>query len=172
MRKNRIHTAEFRLEIVKEKLRGTSARALSSKWKLSTSLIRTWVDHHQSSGALGLLPKSHRCYASEFKRIVVEAYINKGLSLRDCCRQFNIRSQSTVITWLRRYEKLGLNGLIEQHGRTCVMKKDKPDIKKEIPLNRLEELEKENLYLRAENDYLKKLDALTQAKQTPQKKKR
>ena len=91
MRKNRIHTAEFRLKIVKEKLRGSSARALSSKWKLSTSLIRTWVDHHQSSGALGLLPKSHRCYASEFKRTVVEAYTNKGLSLWDCCRQFNIR---------------------------------------------------------------------------------
>jgi len=172
MRKNRSHTAEFRLKIVKEKLRGTSVNSLSKKWKLSTSLIRKWVDHHQASGSLGLLPKSYHYYTIEIKRSVIKAYANKGLSLRDCCRQFNIPSQSTVITWLRRYEKLGLNGLIEQHGRPSVMKKDKPAIKKQASLTKLEELEKENLYLRAENDYLKKLDALTQAKQTPQKKKR
>lgn len=52
------------------------------------------------------------------------------------------------------------------------MKKDKPAAKKTEPLTRLEELEKENLYLRAEIDLLKKLDALTLEKQTRQKKKR
>lgn len=172
MRKNRSHTAEFRLKIVKEKLRGTSIKMLSIKWKLSTSIIRKWIDHHRASGALGLLPKSHHYYTMEFKRSVVAAYNNKGLSLRDCCLAFNIPTQSTIISWLKRYEELGLNGLKEQHGRPCAMKKDKLSTKKEVPLTRLEELEKENLYLKAENDYLKKLEALIQAKQTPQRKKR
>ncbi|WGQ11707.1 hypothetical protein QG516_08590 [Pedobacter gandavensis] len=36
------------------------------------------------------------------------------------------------------------------------MKKDKLATKKEVPLTRLEELEKENLYLKTKNDYLKK----------------
>jgi len=52
------------------------------------------------------------------------------------------------------------------------MKKDKSAAKKAQPITRLEELEKENLYLRAENDFLKKLDALTREKQTQQSKKR
>lgn len=172
MRKNRSHTAEFRLKIVKEKLHGISIHALSTKWKLSTSIIRKWVDHHQASGALGLLPKSYHYYAIEFKRSVIESYHNKGLSLRDCCLAFNIPTQSTIISWLKRYEKFGMEGLKEQHGRPCVMKKDKPATKKGAPITRLEKLEKEILYLKAENDYLKKLDALTQGKQTPQRKKR
>ncbi len=103
MRKNRIHTAEFRLKIVKERLRGISARALSSKWKLSTSLIRTWVDHHQSSGALGLSPKSHHCYTSEFKRSVVEAYTKEHRRIflvEMMCRVLQV-SNSGFYYWLK-----------------------------------------------------------------------
>lgn len=50
--------------------------------------------------------------------------------------------------------------------------KPKPTLKKVKPLTRLEELEKENLYLKAENELLKKLEALAQQRETPQKKKR
>jgi transposase len=172
MKKNRRHEFEFRLKIIKENLQGKSIRLLSKTWKISPTLIRKWIDHHQSSGVNGLLPKSYHYYTVEFKRSVVEAYNNKGLSLRDCCLHFNIPTLSTVFTWLKRYESLGLDGLVEQRGRPCIMKKDKLLLKKQLPLTRLEELEKENLYLKAENDYLKKLDALTQAKQTPQRKRR
>ncbi len=42
--------------------------------------------------------------------------------------------------------------------------------KKTQPLTRLEELEKENLYLKAENELLKKLEALAQARETQKKK--
>jgi transposase len=86
--------------------------------------------------------------------------------------EFNIPTQSTIISWVRRYEQLGLDGLNEQKGRPTTMKKDKPVSKKNAePLTRLEELERENLYLKAEVDFLKKLQALTQGKQTQQKKK-
>jgi transposase len=51
------------------------------------------------------------------------------------------------------------------------MKENKAQ-KSSKPLTRLEELEQENLYLRAENELLKKLEALSQGKTTPQKKKR
>lgn len=65
-----------------------------------------------------------------------------------------------------------MNGLVTPLGRPKVMKKDKPSSpKKTKPLTRLEELEKENLYLRAENELLKKLEALAQSRKMPQKKK-
>jgi transposase len=172
MKKNRKHKAEFRLQIIKDNLRGNSVRFLSKKWNISTSLIRKWIDHYRSSGKKGLLPKRHLYYSRDFKLKVVTAYKDNGLSLRDCCLQFNIPSQSTVISWARQYEQLGIDGLSEQKGRPRIMKKDKPPEKKAKPLTRLEELEKDNLYLRAEIDYLKKLDALTQKKQTQQRKKR
>ncbi len=172
MTKNRNHSAEFKLQIIKDNQQGSSIRSLSGKWNISTSLIRKWIDHHCSDGAKGLLPKNRVYHTKEFKLKVIKAYRDKRLSLRDCCLQFNIPSQSTVSSWATKYEELGLNGLREQKGRPSTMKRDKPAVKKTEPLTRLEELEKENLYLRAENDFLKKLDALTREKQTQQSKKR
>lgn len=172
MAKNRKHGTEFRLQIIKDNHEGNSIRSLSKKWDISTSLIRKWIDQHCSSGAKGLLPKRSLYYTKGFKLNVVNAYKDKGLSLRDCCLQFNIPSQSTVFGWARKYEQLGINGLGEQKGRPRTMEKDKQAAKKTTPLTRLEELEKDNLYLRAEIDFLKKLEALTQEKQTQQKKKR
>lgn len=172
MAKNRKHSTEFRLQIVKSHQGGHSLRSLSKTWDISDSLIRKWIDHYNLSGETGLSAKRYLCYTKEFKLAVVKACKHKGLSLRECCLQFNIPSQSTVVSWSRKYEHLGLDGLRKQKGRPTSMKKDKPVSKKNAePLTRLEELEKENLYLRAEIDFLKKLDALTLEKQTQQKKK-
>lgn len=172
MAKNRKHSADFKLQLIKEHEQGTSVGSLSGRWNISTSLIRKWIDHYQSNGSKGLLPKLYFYYTQSFKLKVVKTYKDKGLSLRDCCLQFNIPAPSTIIYWAAKYERLGLEGLREQKGRPTSMKKDKPQDKKAEPLTRLEELEKENLYLRAENDFLKKLDALTREKQTQQSKKR
>ena len=172
MAKNRRHGTEFRLQIIKDSQEGNSVTFLSKKWNISDSLIRKWLDHYRSSGAKGLLPKRYISYAKELKLNVIKAYKDKGLSLRDCCLQYNIPTQSTILLWIRKYEEVGLDGLSEQKGRPATMKKEKPSAKKNVPLTRLEELEKENLYLKAENDFLKKLDALTREKQTQQSKKR
>ncbi len=172
MAKNRKHSAEFRLQLTIKHEQGHSIRSLSKKWNVSPSLITKWVDHYRLSGSKGLLPKSAIYHTREFKLKVVRTYKDKELSLRDCCLQFDIPSQSTLSSWVKRYEQLGLEGLNEQKGRPKTMKKDKPSSKtKAKPLTRLEELERENLYLRAEIDFLKKLDALTQEKQTQLKKK-
>ena len=171
MAKNRKHKSEFRLQVVKEALIGHSVRSLSRKWNIQRTLITKWIDHHRLGGATELLPKRYSYYTKEFKVTVVKSYKDKGLSLRDCCLQFNIPTQSTLLSWVRKYEQLGLEGLNEQKGRPATMKKDKPATKNDKPLTRLEELEQENLYLKAEIDFLKKLDALTREKQTQQRKK-
>jgi transposase len=169
MKKNKKYEPAFRLQVVKEHLDGESIKKLAGRWGLATSLLRRWVDHYQSSGEKGLLPKVHQYRSSEFKLKVVKSYLNEGLSLRDCCLQNGIAHESTVLSWVKKYELSGLNGLREQRGRPKLMKKNNPS-KKTQPLTRLEELEKENLYLRAENDLLKKLEALAQARETQKKK--
>jgi transposase len=173
MAKNRKHGTEFKLQIIDDNLKGYSINSLSRKWDISTSVIRKWIDHHRSDGEKGLSGKQHTNYTKEFKLTVVRAYKDKGLSLRDCCLRFNIRDQSSIFSWIAKYEQQGLDGLNERKkGRPQTMKKDKPDVKKAKPLSKLEELEKENLYLKAEIDFLKKLNALTLLKQTQQRKKR
>ena len=169
MRKNRKHEPAFKQEVIQEYLGGDSVRSLAKKWGLSRSLLTRWLDHYNDFGAEGLLPKDKHYRSAEFKLKVVESYTNEGLSLRDCCSRYGIANESSVLSWIRGYERSGIDGLQERRGRPKIMKKDKP-AKKAAPLTRLEELEKENLYLRAENELLKKLEALAQQRQTPKKK--
>ena len=170
MSKRKEYELSFKLKVIKEHFCGSSIGAVALKWGLSTSGLRRWVDHYRLSGSSGLLPKTYQYHSSSLKLKVVKGYLEEGLSLRDCCLQYAIANESMVSSWVSRYELSGIDGLREQRGRPrSVMKKEKPT-KAVKPLTRLEELEKENLYLRAENELLKKLEALTQAQQTPKKK--
>lgn len=166
------HKTEFKLGLIKEHEGGASINALSKHWDVSTSQIRKWVDQYNSSGLQGISRKPKQQYSEEFKLTVVQAYLQKRISLRDCCLDFGIPSIGIVSSWVKAYERLGAQGLISQpKGRKAVSEK-KPREKPVKPLTRLEELEKENLYLRAENELLKKLEALAQNKEATPRKKR
>lgn len=168
MYKNKKHGAAFKLKVVKEQQQGDTVTAVASRWGLSKSLLTRWIDHYNSFGDKGLLPKVRQHHSSEFKFKVVESYRKEGLSLRDCCSRYAIANESTVLSWVRKHEQSGLAGLRQQRGRPKVMKENRS--RKTKPLTRLEELEQENLYLKAENELLKKLEALAQEKRTQKKK--
>lgn len=172
MNKYRQHKSEFKLRLVNDYQGGKSLSGLSKQWNISASQIRKWIDQYNSFGKQGLLRRPHQKYTKTFKLQVVQAYLKKALSLRECCLRFGVPSIGIVSSWVRIYEKLGEGGLNARQKGKRTMKKTKPTKTSAKPLTRLEELEKENLYLRAENDLLKKLDALAQKKETQQKKKR
>lgn len=157
---------EFRLRLIKEHLKGVPVKAVARKWDISDSLLRKWIDHYGKLGDQGLLPQYGKHYSQDIKYKAVQAYQREGLSLRDCCLRYRIPSQATLLRWISQYEQLGMDGLIRKvRGRPRLMKK-KPVLKETYgPLTRVEELEREILYLRAENDLLKKLEALTRQQQ-------
>jgi transposase len=96
----------------------------------------------------------------------------ENLSLSSACVRFNISSESVIISWRKSYELNGQAGLIaKSKGRPKKMKQPikRKAIKTTKPLTREEELLIENEYLKAENELLKKLQALVQTnkKQKP-----
>ena len=97
----------------------------------------------------------------------------KDISLIDACLIFNIPSQCTILNWQRKYAKEGLAGLKPKpKGRPRSMNFKRKQRKTDKPLTREEELLLENESLRAENELLKKLQALIQAEEAEQNKKR
>ncbi|KAA6430957.1 helix-turn-helix domain-containing protein [Dyadobacter flavalbus] len=172
MGKNRKFSVEFRLTIVNAYLNGDSIKGLSRRFEITRSCIQKWVGHYKQGGGSSLLPQYGRDYSTEFKQQVVYAYQKQGLSLNECCFKFRIPSVSTLHVWVRQYEQFGIDGFSRARGRPKSMKNKFKIIKTYGPLTRLEELENENLRLRAENDLLKKLDALIREKEVAQKKKR
>jgi len=77
------------------------------------------------------------------------------LTQKETAIKFGVGGSKVIGKWERRYLENGISGLEDKNkGRKPRVQKPKP------PKTRLEELEEENLNLRIEIDYLKKLDAL------------
>ena len=106
--------------------------------------------------------KPNKRYTPEFKIKVVETMHREKLSYRETARQFDI-SNSRVTAWERIYLEEGAEGLyIERRGRKSTGRP--PKIKKD------EDLIAEVQRLRAENAYLKKLNALVAERVRQEKK--
>ena len=153
---------DFKLKVVQQILKGKeSADSISFKHTIDDSLVKRWVHFYRLHGIDGLIP-SNKHYSPEFKLEVVQAVKSKSLSLKKACRQFRIGSDSTLKKWLILFDSFGAESLwVERRGR------GKPKIrtpamprKPKKPLTREEELLEELADLRAENAYLKKLQAL------------
>jgi len=173
MFKRNKYNYEFRLQCVEAVLKGkSSVRSISKEKGIEDSNLRLWLGFYEQYGKSGLKARVKQYYGSSFKLEVLEAIDKEFLSLRSACVRFNIPSESVIISWRKAYELKGQLGLISQpKGRP---KKMKPPIKRKPrksskPLTREEELLKENEYLKAENELLKKLQALVQTnkKQKP-----
>ena len=105
--------------------------------------------------------KPNKRYTPEFKIKVVETMHREKLSYRETARQFDI-SNSRVTAWERIYLEEGADGLYaERRGRKSTGRP--PKIKKE-------DLIAEVQRLRAENAYLKKLNALVTERVQQEKK--
>ncbi len=103
------------------------------------------------------MPKGvpNKRYTGEFKQMVVETMMREKLSYRETAKQFEIPDHKQVAKWERIYLSEGQEGLyIERRGRGS---KGRPaTFPKQVEEDLLAEVQR----LRAENAYLKKLQAL------------
>jgi transposase-like protein len=100
------------------------------------------------------MPKN-KSYSGTFKQAVVEAVRENHLSYAEARREYGIIGKHAIQQWERIYLEEGPEGLnIERRGRGSKGRPSKLDKKVE------EDLISEVQRLRAENDYLKKLNAL------------
>ena len=103
------------------------------------------------------MPKGvpNKRYTGEFKQMVVETMMREKLSYKEAARQFEVSCDTRVASWERIYLTEGPEGLyIERRGRGS---KGRPQqFPKEVEEDLLSEVQR----LRAENAYLKKLQAL------------
>jgi transposase len=163
----------FRLKCVQAVIKkGYSASEVAREKGFDESNLRMWLGFYKKYGNAGLKPQKNRHYDLSFKLKVLQCIEKEFLPVRSACVRFNISSEGVIINWQKAYKLKGESGLISKRkGRPPKMKppiKRKPR-KSTKPLTREEELLKENEYLRAENELLKKLQALVQTnkKQKP-----
>lgn len=170
------YSTKFKLDVVKHHLsKGHGSRKTGHFFDIDESIVRKWVDTYKCHGLQGL-KKSYSQYTSEFKLSVLKAISSGDFSVRHACAHFNIPAQSTIQAWQRLYNDGGIDALTSRpRGRPKRMSTPtKPYQPSDKPAEELtpEELLLEVQYRRAEVAYLKKLDALIQAKKSAPKTKR
>ena len=111
--------------------------------------------------------KPNKRYTPEFKKLVVETMMEERLSYSETCRRLEVNSRDQIKSWERIYLEEGPEGLtVERRGRGST---GRP---KKLPKDVEEDLLAEVQRLRAENDYLKNLQALVLEDERRQRRKR
>ena len=168
------HSFEFKLEVVRAHIDGDfGPRALGKKYALDHHKIRQWTKLYKIHGSDGLA-KKHSKYSAAFKLKVLRRMWEDKLSYSETAAIFNIRNPWCLAGWDRLYREGGIEALKpRQKGRpkAVVDPKDKPPPKAANDRQSREELLAELRRLRMENAYLKKLNALVQARQALKKRK-
>lgn len=167
------YTEQFKLKVVKHYLKGPMGYGrLGAHYGVAAPHIRNWVAAYRLHGREGLRRKVTR-YDARFKLTVLQHMWENGLSNRQAAVQFNVRNPTSVAIWEVRYREGGVAALARPKKHVLNMKAPttKPDPKPDHERSR-EELLEELEYLRMENEVLKKLEALAQARKTSAPKKR
>lgn len=107
-------------------------------------------------------------YTPEFKKMLVETMLSEKLSYRETAHRFEVKSHGSIQDWERIYLEEGPEGFsVERRGRGSKRRAPK-QLPKEVEEDLLAEVQR----LRAENDYLKNLQALILEDERRQREKR
>ena len=106
---NRKVSPENKLKAVQEYLAGQgSIQTIAAKYGVTKTPFRHWISKYKAFGDKAFLRTgSNASYSLEFKRKVVQSYLNGEGSLEELTTRFKIPSSSTVKQWILKYNILG-----------------------------------------------------------------
>ena len=151
------YSNEFKLKVVNAYLLGEGgAGTIANKYNVARTCVQQWVAQYELTGSF---TKPTRHFSGEFKLKVLNYQQEHHLSDLQTALIFGITNQGTICAWRKKYITGGKEALFQKQGRRSKMPK-----KSLIPNKPREEWTKDEelAYLRMENEYLKKLNALIQ----------
>ncbi len=141
-----------------------------------SNLVRFWHSVYLKKGEEGLKHKEENTfYSPEQKLEIITPILIGRVSAKAHSRALSIDA-GTLCAWTRRYREKGIDGLkCSKRGRPRKNMPENTEEKKDAATDyekRIEDLEHQNLLLKAENEYLKKLQALVERKRKSELQKR
>ena len=163
------YSQEFKLDCVKKYKNGEYIEdPPGTKHESFHRQVMRWVRIYDSLGEMGL--SHNRPKLSIEEKLILFTRVENGESYTSAANSQGIQ-EGQLIKWHRIYLEKGIDGLKSLKRGRPTMNKKKP-IKKDDSKKKKEELLEELEYLKAENEYLKKLDALVQKRENRQPKKK
>ena len=164
-------TYDDKFNIYKERKEGKSINDLSKKYKVRSEIIKYLVRLIDKHGFDILKTCKNKEYSIHEKERIVNRVLLNNETLISVAIDEGLLSKGMLSTWISKYKENGYNIVERKRGRSTMLKvtkKKENETDKEI----IKRLEEENLYLKAELEYTKKLRAVVQARKNLQQKKK
>lgn len=159
------------IDLYKGKTCGMSYNDLSTKYKIRDSRVKYLVRLIDKHGYDILTKNKNKKYPKYFKQEAIERVIVNNESLYSVALDIGLSSDGMLYNWISNYKKNGYNIVERKRGRSTMPKVNKKK-ENETKDETIKRLKQENLYLKAELEYSKKLRAVVQARKNQQQKKK
>jgi transposase len=160
---------DTRIEIYNEYKKGRALQELSRTYEMSFTNLRYMVKFIDRYGIENYIKPGH--YSYDLKETLIQRVIHNEDSIFNIALDGGLKSRTQLADLVKKYQINGYNIVERKRGRST-MPKEKTKRTVETIEQENERLRKENLYLKAELEYSKKLRAVVQARKNRQQKKK
>ena len=164
-------TYEDKINIYQERKQGNTLNNISKKYGIRKDLVKYLIRLIDRHGYDILRTNKNRKFTPyEKEQIINRVLINKE-SVYSVAIDEGLLSYGMLFNWIKEYKENCYNIVERKRGRSTmskIIKKKENETDKE----KIKRLEEENLYLKAELEYSKKLRAVVQARKNQQQKKK
>lgn len=165
-------TREQKIEIYEKRKYGYTLSSLSKKFNIATSKITYLVNLIDKHGINILREEKNKFYTPKLKQEIMNKVLIEKQSVRSTAIKYGLLSDGLLPAWIKSYKDNGYVIVEKTKGRKPTMKQTPKDFDKMTDVEKIKYLQEKNLYLEAENEYLKKLRAVVQARKNQQQKKK
>ena len=162
---------EDKINLYNDRKSGVSILSLCSKYKIlhaNVKYLTRLIDKH---GYNILRKNRNRKLTSYEKEKIINRVLLNNEFLISVAIDEGLSSLGMLVNWIKKYRENGYNIVERKRGRPTMPKITK--IKEsETDKDKIKRLQEENLYLKAELEYSKKLRAVVQARENQQQKKK
>lgn len=164
---------EDKINLYNDKKAGLSVNSISKKYGIRVSGVNYLFKLIDIHGYDILRTNKNKVYTKYEKQEAIDRVLINNEPIWAVALNIGLSSDGLLHAWIKKYKENGYNIVERKRGRSpTIMKKAKVSKKAKTIEEEVERLKKENLYLKAELEYSKKLRAVVQARKNQQQKKK
>ena len=164
-------TYEDKINLYNDKKKGMSIGSLSNKYKVRKCVINYLTALIDKHGVDILRTNKNRTHTISEKQEAIDRVLINGEAKWAVALDIVLLSKGMLDNWIKNYKENCYNIVERKRGRSTMPKVTKKK-ENETDKEKIKRLEEENLYLKAELEYSKKLRAVVQARKNQQQKKK
>ena len=165
-------TYEDKVNIYNDRKMGLSIQSIANKYSRTTKNIQYMLCLADKHGVNILKTEKNKYYPIYFKQDAIDRVLLNNEAVWAVSFDIGLSSDGILQNWVKKYKENGYNIVERKRGRSPMFKPKQKLNNTETLEEKIKRLEQENLYLKVELEYSKKLRAVVQARKNQQQKKK